>query len=69
LPLIFGLAVIALSAAVIVFTAPRSAEATPKFAKETHLPCTRCHTSAASGALNSFGEEFKHNGFKLRKRK
>ena len=49
-------------------TIPSPARATPVFAGQTGLPCTRCHTSPAGGkALSDFGKEFQANGNKLKK--
>jgi hypothetical protein len=47
---------------------PSPAQATPVFAGQTGLACTRCHTSPAGGkALTDFGKEFQANGNKLKK--
>jgi hypothetical protein len=49
-------------------TIPNPAQATPVFAGQTGLPCTRCHTAPAGGkALTDFGKEFQANGNKLKK--
>jgi hypothetical protein len=45
----------------------RPAGATPKYTADTGLPCGRCHQSPAGGALKPFGEEFKANGYKVKK--
>ena len=47
-------------------TIPSPARATPVFAGQTGLPCTRCHT-AGGKALTDFGKEFQANGTKLKK--
>jgi hypothetical protein len=47
---------------------PRGAQATPVFAGQTGMPCSRCHTSQTGGKeLNDFGKDFKANGNKLKK--
>jgi hypothetical protein len=49
-------------------TVPTSARATPVFAGQTGLPCTRCHTAPTGGkALTDFGKDFQANGNKLKK--
>jgi hypothetical protein len=49
-------------------TIPSPARATPVFAGQTGLACTRCHTAPAGGkALTDFGKEFQANGNKLKK--
>lgn len=49
-------------------TIPSPARATPVFAGQTGLPCTRCHTAPAGGkALTDFGKDFQANGNKLKK--
>jgi hypothetical protein len=49
-------------------TIPTSARATPVFAGQTGLPCTRCHTAPTGGkALTDFGKDFQANGNKLKK--
>ena len=49
-------------------TIPSPARATPVFAGQTGLPCTRCHTSpTGSKALTDFGKEFQANGNNLKK--
>jgi len=40
-----------------------NAEAIPAFARTKHLPCSSCHT--AYPALNSFGRNFKTNGYRI----
>jgi hypothetical protein len=42
----------------------KTSHAVPSFARQTHLPCTGCHTQFPE--LNSFGREFKLNGYTLR---
>jgi hypothetical protein len=54
-----------IAAACIVPLVPQHAAATPAFTQQTKQPCGRCHTNAASGALNPFGQKFKENGHKL----
>jgi len=50
------------------FIDPSPARATPVFAGQTGLPCTRCHTAPTGGkALTDFGKEFQANGNKLKK--
>jgi hypothetical protein len=39
------------------------AEALPSFARQTGLPCTRCHTIAYGPALTAYGRQFKLNGY------
>ena len=49
-------------------TIPSPARATPVFAGQTGLACTRCHTAPTGGkALTDFGKEFQANGNKLKK--
>jgi hypothetical protein len=49
-------------------TIPSPARATPVFAGQTGLPCTRCHTAPTGGkALTDFGKDFQANGNKLKK--
>jgi hypothetical protein len=43
---------------------PKTSHAVPSFARQTHLPCNGCHTQFPE--LNSFGREFKLNGYTLR---
>ncbi len=63
-----------LAASIIVLGAvtlsPRQAQATQQFAKETGLPCGKCHVNpAGGGAENAFGKAFAANGNKLPKEK
>ena len=49
---------------------PRPAQALPKFAAQTGLPCGRCHVNPAGGGpRTAFGKAFQANGFKLPKKK
>jgi hypothetical protein len=51
-----------------LLTIPTPARATPVFAGQTGLPCTRCHTAPTGGkALTDFGKDFQANGNKLKK--
>lgn len=52
-----------LSSALAVLLVSVQAEAIPAFARTKHLPCSSCHT--AFPALNSFGRDFKTNGYRL----
>ena len=59
---------IALRIASVLFVAaavsiPATALALPSFARQTSLPCAACHTNLPQ--LNSFGREFKLNGYLL----
>jgi len=49
--------------ALAVIAATRSAVATPQFARETKLPCGSCHSSVP--LLNTYGQKFYANGFRL----
>ncbi|MEF8792610.1 MAG: hypothetical protein V5A50_02885 [Thiohalorhabdus sp.] len=42
---------------------PQAAQAIPAFARQTQMSCTTCH--AAVPKLNSFGEDFAANGYRL----
>jgi hypothetical protein len=47
---------------------PRQAQATPQYAKETGLPCGKCHVNPAGGKeTTEFGKKFAANGHKLPK--
>jgi hypothetical protein len=57
--------------AALLFTfgafSPRPADATPQFAQQTKLPCGQCHANpSGGGALKSFGQKFKANGYKVK---
>jgi hypothetical protein len=39
------------------------ANALPSFARQTGMPCVRCHTAAYGPALTEYGREFKLNGY------
>ncbi|HEY2633518.1 MAG TPA: hypothetical protein VGI51_02285 [Steroidobacteraceae bacterium] len=41
----------------------RTAVALPSFARQTGLPCARCHTVAYGPALTAYGRQFKLNGY------
>jgi hypothetical protein len=61
-----GLAAAALALAGALTLAPRPAQATPDFAKQTGLPCTQCHVSpSAPKNLTAFGKTFEDNGNQL----
>ncbi len=63
-----GFAAALLVTGIIMFAAPRTAQAKPEFAAQTGLPCGQCHVNPAGGGkLKAFGEKFKANGFKLKK--
>jgi len=51
-----------LASALLLYAGP--GRAVPSFARQTHLPCNACHTQFPE--LNSFGREFKLNGYVLR---
>jgi hypothetical protein len=53
---IYGLAVLC------ALLASRS-EALPSFARQTGMPCARCHTVAYGPALTAYGRQFKLNGY------
>jgi hypothetical protein len=64
--LVVGFAVTILVAGTMVLMAPRPAQALPKFAAQTGLPCGRCHVNPAGGGpRNAFGKAFQENGFKV----
>lgn len=73
-PAAFG-AVVAIGAAILVAGAfilvtPRPAQALPKFAADTGLPCGQCHVNPAGGGpRTAFGKAFQENGFKVPKPK
>src|SRR6267154_5167513 len=49
---------------VLMFPAfPRTACAVPSFARQTGMPCSRCHTLSFGPALTSYGRQFKLNGY------
>jgi hypothetical protein len=60
--LVFGAGFAILAAGTMTLVAPSTAQATPAFASQTKLPCTRCHTKATGGALTKFGAKFQANG-------
>ena len=51
-----------LASALLLYAGP--SQAVPSFARQTKLPCNACHTQFPE--LNSFGREFKLNGYVLR---
>jgi len=55
--------IFALSAAITALLISLNAEAIPAFARTRHLPCSSCHT--AYPALNTFGRNFKTNGYRI----
>jgi hypothetical protein len=59
-------ATMAIAGTIFLF-APRAADATPAYAKQTGKACTECHQSPQGGALTPFGQQFKDNGNKLPK--
>jgi hypothetical protein len=64
-----GVGAILLLSGTFAVLAPRSASAKPEFAAQTGLPCGQCHVNpAGSGALKPFGQKFKANGFKIKKK-
>jgi len=52
-----------MASVVLVLGLSTSAWAIPSFARQTGLPCSRCHTSFPE--LTAFGREFKLNGYML----
>jgi len=44
------------AAGVMMLALPKPVAATPAYATQTGYPCERCHTSAGSAKLTSFGE-------------
>ncbi len=57
-----------LLAGAVVTVTPRQAQALPKYAAETGLPCGRCHVNPAGGGPRTkFGKAFAANGHKLKK--
>jgi hypothetical protein len=58
----------ALVGATFALLAPSPANAKPEFAAQTGLPCGQCHVNPGGGGkLKPFGEQFKANGYKLKK--
>lgn len=52
--------------AILLFVvAVGTANANPKYASDTGKSCADCHDAAKIPALNSFGQQFKANGYKL----
>jgi hypothetical protein len=59
--------VVLLAGAAITMT-PRQAQALPKYAAQTGLPCGKCHVNPAGGGpRTAFGKAFAANGHKLKK--
>jgi hypothetical protein len=57
---------IVLAGAAVMLT-PRQAQALPKYAAQTGLPCGRCHVNPAGGGpRTSFGKSFAAHGHKLK---
>ena len=54
---------------VIASISSHQAQASPKFAAQTKLPCTKCHAAPPNTAQNltDFGKQFKDNGDQLPK--
>src|SRR6202035_3248987 len=49
---------------IFVFLAfPRNSRALPSFARQTGMPCSRCHTLSFGPALTAYGRQFKLNGY------
>jgi len=64
--LIFGSAAAMLVAGTVFVVTSQSANATPKFARQTHKPCGYCHESPGGGGpLKPAGQKFKAKGYKL----
>lgn len=62
-----GFAVLLAGAAVTV--TPKQAQALPKYAAQTGLPCGRCHVNPAGGGpRTAFGKAFAANGHKIPKK-
>jgi hypothetical protein len=58
------------AAGMMLLSAAPTAQATPQFAQQTGLPCTRCHVKPTGGMpLKPFGKRFMANGNKLPKKK
>ena len=65
---IAGVGFAVLLAGAMVTVTPRQAQALPKYAAQTHLPCGRCHINPAGGGPRTkFGKAFAANGHKLKK--
>jgi hypothetical protein len=68
-----ALGTVATVAAVVVFAGmltigSRETQATQAFQRQTGAPCGQCHSNPAGGGkLTSSGQQFKANGFKLKK--
>jgi hypothetical protein len=62
-----GVSIALLAVGTTTLVAPSPAQAKPVYAKETKLPCMRCHTSSKGGAenLTDLGMKFQANGHKL----
>ena len=57
-----------LIAGALVALSPRPADALPKYAADTGLPCGKCHVNPAGGGpRNDFGNAFAANGHKVPK--
>jgi hypothetical protein len=67
---IVGIGAAILVAGTFILVTPKPAQALPKFAAQTGLPCGKCHVNPAGGGpRNAFGKAFQANGFKLPKPK
>lgn len=65
-----ALAFAVLVAAAAITISPQQAQALPAYAKQTGLPCARCHVNPAGGGPNTaFGKAFAANGHKLPKKR
>ncbi len=57
---------VALVGAIAIAITPVQAHARPIYARETGLPCSRCHIDpAGGGARTAFGKAFAANGHRL----
>jgi hypothetical protein len=54
---------IALFAPVLMLLGCQEATALPSFARQTGMPCSRCHTLSFGPALTAYGRQFKLNGY------
>jgi hypothetical protein len=57
------IAILIASVAAGLLSTTRTATALPSFARQTGLPCARCHTVAYGPALTAYGRQFKLNGY------
>jgi hypothetical protein len=65
-----SISAVALVIGAMTLALPKAATAKPEFAAKTGFPCGQCHVSATGGGtLKPYGQAFKANGFKVKKKK